>query len=136
MHLWQALFFAVLTARELSWGRVFFVTGMTPDGPLFIDFTPQQHMILHGVLGVLFLLLAIMMLRWVPWSKIFSFNYDIPWIFLLVIILSTVVARVGEKGYFGIGHTVGQAMEELAELDVYFCLCCLSAWYDKNFCGH
>lgn len=136
MHLWQAVFFAMLVGRELSWGRVFVQTNMTEDGPLFMVYTPLQHTILHGVLGITFLWLAVQLVRWVPWSKVVKFDYDIPWLFICVLLLSTFMALSGEHAYFGIPHSTGQAMEEWAELDVYFCLCCLSAWYDKTFCNH
>ena len=135
MHLWQAVFFAMLAGRELSWGRVFVPTGMTEDGPLFMVYTPMQHTILHGVLGVVFLWLVVQLVRWVPWSKVVKFDYDIPWLFICVLFLSTFMVVSGERTYFGIPHSTGQALEELAELDMYFCLCCLSAWYNKTFCS-
>lgn len=134
MYLWQAVFFAVLTARELSWGRVFFSVSVGEDGPVFLEPTPNQKLILHGIVGLLIIWLLVNLIRWVPWKRLLRRGRELPWCFLSVIFASVFLAYIGEKGLYGLGHKVGQSLEELSEANVYFCLCCLSAWYNVHFC--
>ena len=134
MYLWQAVFFAVLTARELSWGQVFLVVGANKDGPIFQEFGPNQKLIIHGLVGLLILWLLVNLIRWVPWKRLLSQGRELPWCFLSVILASVFLAYIGEKGLLGLGHKVGQSLEELSEVNVYFGLCCLSAWYNAHFC--
>lgn len=133
MYLWQTVFFALLTARELSWGRVFLTVGADEDGPIFQEFGPNQKLILHCIVGVLILWLLVNLVRWVPWRKLLGLGRELPWHFLAVILASIFLMQTGEKGFFGLGHKVGQSLEELSELNVYFGLCCLSAWYNTHF---
>lgn len=134
MYLWQAVFFAVLTARELSWGRVFLVVGANEDGPIFQEFGPNQKLIIHGLVGLLILWLLVNLIRWVPWKRVLRLGLELPWGFLIVILSSVFLMHIGEKGLLGLGHKVGQSLEELSEVNVYFGLCCLSAWYNAHFC--
>lgn len=134
MYLWQAVFFAVLTARELSWGRVFFPVSAGEDGPGFLELAPNQKLILHGIVGLLILWLLVNLIRWVPWERLLRQGRELPWCFLSVILASVFLVYTGEKGLYGLGHKVGQSLEELSEVNVYFGLCCLSAWYNVHFC--
>lgn len=134
MYLWQAVFFAVLAARELSWGRVFFPVSAGEDGPSFLELSPNQKLILHGIVGLLILWLLVNLVRWVPWKRVLRLGWEFPWSFLMVILVSVFLVHMGEKGLCGLGHKVGQSLEELSEVNVYFNLCCLSAWYNEHFC--
>ena len=134
MYLWQAVFLALLVGRELSWGRVFFQVGINEYGPSFIKLPPDQKMILNVVLGLIMVWLVVNMVRWVPWKKLAQSIHRLPWCFIGLMFACVAFMNIGEKGLFGIDLHVGGNIEELAELDLYFCLCCLSAWYSENFC--
>ena len=123
-------FFLLLLGRELSWGRVFFPTGVVDDmGPNFISMSQiPGHQFIHAAIFLVmcFILGAI--------AK--SFN----WRALLQVpvpVLTFVILFVATAGQYGAEHHLfagltapqNQTLEELLELFIYMELFHLSLYY-------
>lgn len=114
--LWQAgmIFFFLLFARELSWGRVFFIdaAGRIADYSIY---GPHGKTIVHGLVGVLTLGMLYLLYKAKVWNylkltKIPDKNFTL-------LLLFIAVSWVGEKGKYPSFH--GDLAEELAEMGAY-----------------
>lgn len=82
MWLPSAGIFLILAARELSWGRVFFIKEYSAAGePILIASSEMPfRTAIHGFIGVLAVLCLYGLIRFVPWKRIFRnlFPVDSP----------------------------------------------------------
>lgn len=77
-RLWLAAagYFLLLLGRELSWGRVFFPTGMDSHGPTFVSMNSiPGHEMIHAAIGVYTAVVFCSLVACMPWKKIL---HDIP----------------------------------------------------------
>lgn len=114
--LWQAgmIFFFLLFARELSWGRVFFrdAAGRVAD---YLIYGPYGRIMVHSIVSVLianmlYLLYRAKVWNYVKMTKIPDKNFT-----LLVLFIA--VSWLGEKGNIASYH--GDLAEELGEMGAY-----------------
>lgn len=128
-RLWLAAagYFLLLLGRELSWGRVFFPTGMDSHGPTFVSMNSiPGHEMIHAAIGVYTAVVFCSLVACMPWKKIL---HDIPFPTFLFCILAAaaVLASCGDKGL--LFHSYMDAnVEELSELLVYL-IHGYFAWY-------
>lgn len=114
--LWQAgmIFFFLLFARELSWGRVFFVdaAGKIADYSIY---GPHGKTIVHTIVGIL----SVCMLYKLYQAKIWSYikMNKIPDKNFSLLLLFIAASWLGEKGKIAGYH--GDLAEELAEMGAY-----------------
>ncbi len=128
MWLPSAGIFLILAARELSWGRVFFIKEYSAAGePILIASSEMPfRTAIHGCIGVLAVLCLYGLIRFVPWKRIFR-EISFPWIHLIAIIVCVIAVTVGD--HHAIFHTLrDQQIEELSELLMY-ALLGHTAWY-------
>ena len=116
-RLWLAAagYFLLLLGRELSWGRVFFPTGMDSHGPTFVSMNSiPGHEMIHAAIGVYTAVVFCSLVACMPWKKIL---HDIPFPTFLFCVLAAaaVLASCGDKGL--LFHSYMDAnVEELSEL--------------------
>lgn len=128
-RLWLAAagYFLLLLGRELSWGRVFFPTGMDSHGPTFVSMNSiPGHEMIHAAIGVYTAVVFCSLVACMPWKKIL---HDIPFPTFLFCVLAAaaVLASCGDKGL--LFHSYMDAnVEELSELLVYL-IHGYFAWY-------
>lgn len=120
--------FLILAARELSWGRVFFVREYSTTGePILIASSEMPfHTAIHAVVGFLSVFCLYCLIRFVPWKRIFH-EIPFPWFHFLGIILCIIFVTLGD--HHSLFHTLrDQQIEELSELLMY-ALLGHAAWY-------
>lgn len=132
MWLSGAGYFFLLLGREMSWGRIFFQTGMDQHGPTFIAMNSVPgHQYIHGGISIYMAVVLVSLIWLVPWKKIFH-ELPFPTIGFVVLVLSAVLAACGDKGL--LFHTyLDSNIEELAELLMYTLQGGFAAWYYKQF---
>lgn len=87
-RLWLAAagYFLLLLGRELSWGRVFFPTGMDSHGPTFVSMNSiPGHEMIHAAIGVYTAVVFCSLVACMPWKKIL---HDIPFPTFLFCVLA------------------------------------------------
>ena len=87
-RLWLAAagYFLLLLGRELSWGRVFFPTGMDSHGPTFVSMNSiPGHEMIHAAIGIYTAIVFCSLVACMPWKKIL---HDIPFPTFLFCILA------------------------------------------------
>ncbi len=128
--LWLAAsaYFLLLLGRELSWGRVFFPTGMDSHGPTFIAMRDvPYHYVIEGVIGLWIAAVVVSLVRLIPWKKVLR-ELPFPTVPVILLAASAVIAALGDQG--AIVHTeTDEMIEELAELLVYILYGYIAAWY-------
>lgn len=115
--------------RELSWGRVFFPTGVvTETGPEFVRMSSLPHYeLINGAIGLLILGIVLSFLLTFPWRKFFGV-IPIPYKYFCVAFSCIVLAHCGEHTAL-LPEVPGMLLEELAEVMLYFWLVMLSVYY-------
>ena len=135
-RLWLAAagYFLLLLGRELSWGRVFFPTGMDSHGPTFVSMNSiPGHEMIHAAIGVYTAVVFCSLVACMPWKKIL---HDIPFPTFLFCVLAAaaMLASCGDKGL--LFHSYMDAnVEELSELLVYLIHGYFAWYYYELPCG-
>ena len=121
-------FFLLLAGRELSWGRVFFQTKMTEDGPKFIPMSQvPHHMFINVCISILIAIIVIGLIYTVPWRTIFT-KVLVPRTYLCLVFIGAIFAIIGDHDWIFHGYR-GETVEELGELSVYFLMDMLTLYY-------
>jgi len=118
--LWVSLgaFFVMLSGRELSWGRVFFQTKLTPSGPELIAMNQVPHSnIIQGIILLFILGVVSALIYNIPWNVIAQI--PLPLLYITLGISSFLLSTIAEHNWL-FSHEQGQTIEELAELLAYF----------------
>jgi len=120
-QLWASIgvFYLVLLARELSYGRVFFRTALTPEGPEFIKLRMlDSYASIYVHIGMGIALVVYMLLRTVPWRVLlndFPFNR---WT-VLIAVFAVAVSQYAEHEMAFVQYNNNQNLEEISETLVY-----------------
>lgn len=126
--------FLLMMGRELSWGRVFFPTGLMDDeGPAFIDMADvPYHYLIH-----LLIFLVIVAVAYGLWKyRVFHLliKERVPLTAALIIVMSVVIERISElHGFAGYTKPQAEVVEELAELVCYVEFWRCTLYYKKFF---
>ena len=121
-------FFLLLVGRELSWGRVFFQTKMTEDGPKFIPMSHvPHHMLIYIFLGIFMAIILVGLIYTVPWRMIFK-EIPIPKLYFCLCFIGGIFSLIGDHGVVFSGYR-GETVEELGELLFYFLMDMLTIYY-------
>lgn len=121
-------FFALLAARELSWGRVFFPVGLTETGPVFLSMNRMPHNeLINLTIAAYSIAVLLLIATYFPWRR-FIGGIPFPVKDLAMIIFGAGLAHVGERTA-AFPEAIGQLIEELAEVAVYIWLVKLSSYY-------
>lgn len=132
MWLSGAGYFLLLLGREMSWGRIFFQTGMDQHGPTFIAMNAiPGHQYIHGGISIYTAAVLVSLIWLVPWKKIFH-ELPFPKLGFVILVLSAILAACGDKGLLFHSHLDGN-VEELAELLAYMLQGGFAVWYYKQF---
>jgi hypothetical protein len=123
-------FFLLLLGRELSWGRVFFPTGVIDElGPNFISMSNiPGHQFIHAAifLALCFILRAIV--KSFNWTALA--HVPIPVVTFIILLVATAGQLCAERHLFaGLTLPQNQTLEELLELCIYMELFQLSLYY-------
>ncbi len=130
-----ALIFLLLFGREISWGRVFFVEYIGRFGP---EFTDQSKLSFFWMVKPVVALLIVTILagfyRWFP-RKSVLLQVPFPLYPFAMLCLCSFIALMGDHSVLQkiIGHAPAIAMEECAELAIYYLLVFLTWYYHKWF---
>lgn len=125
-------YFLLLLGREMSWGRIFFQTGMDQHGPTFIAMNAiPGHQYIHGGISIYTAAVLVSLIWLVPWKKLFH-ELPFPKLGFVILVLSAILAACGDKGLLFHSHLDGN-IEELAELLAYMLQGGFAAWYYKQF---
>ncbi len=128
MWLTISYLFFLLTARELSWGRVFFPIGMTDAGPVLVRMNQvPYHEIISVAIALSIIAIAASMLFAFPWRRLL-FEVPFPGRYVVLTLASVALAHIGEHTAL-FSELEGQLVEEMAELLVYLWMVILSAYY-------
>lgn len=133
MWLPSAGIFFILTARELSWGRVFFTEGYSPEtGPIIIASSKMPYYTeIHAAVGVVLLLCLYGFVRYVPWKRVLK-EIPLPLPEILLLAVCVTLATLGDHGSM-FGHTIrDQQVEELSELLMYLTLGHTALYYYRR----
>ena len=119
------IFYIVMIARELSYGRVFYPIGMDKNGE-------QIFMNIHPIIAVLVLIALFLMIQTYKYIKKEQIICSIPRysirLFIIMMILSQIVF---EKNLIKFLADYGQLLEECTEILAYCSLVCFT--YDISF---
>ena len=132
--LWLAVsgYFLLLFGREISWGRIFFQSGMGEHGPTFISMNSVPgHQYIHGGISIYTAIVLVSLIWLVPWKKIF-YEIPVPKLGFAILSVTAVLAACGDKGLLFHSY-VDSNIEELAELLSYIMQGGFAAWYYKQF---
>ena len=123
-----ALLFALLAARELSWGRVFYPIDFDADtGAVFVSMSNYAWRTeAHVFIAVISLAMLYLLIKCVPVRKMLKMPPPIA--IIMIIAVGTALQYVGEHGIL-IGKFHGQTLEELSETIVYAMLPILCRYY-------
>ena len=129
--IWFQRFFAaglvLIAFRELSWGRVFFPTGMEDFGAVFVDMEHYKYrMPVHIFIATYGAAMLFVLIRFVPVKKILRGRQ--PLAAFAVILLAIILSSLGDHGWL-IGKACGQILEELNELIFYATLPAVDFYY-------
>jgi len=128
MWLTASGFFLLLMCRELSWGRVFFQTKMTEDGPKFIAMSQVPHYTLINIFIAIFIaMIVIGMIFTIPWKTIL-FRVPVPKTHFCLVFIGVIFSLIGDHGWIFSGYR-GETVEELGELLFYFLMVMLTVYY-------
>lgn len=117
----------LIVMRELSWGRVFFPTGIEELGPVFVSMADYKYRVhVYIFLAIYISAMLFMLIRLVPVKKIFLCPQ--PLFAFVVILIAIILNYIGDKGLF-IGKACGQVLEELNELILYMTLPSVAAYW-------
>lgn len=134
-----AYVYLLMAARELSWGRVFFKTGMTEMGPSFLPMSSlPYHNIITIIVDLVVLYTVYCLKKYVQWDKITSLKFPI--VSCCLIALAVALMFVAEHfHFFGLlAAPNAQVFEEIAELCIYLelminsALCVLKLHLSEN----
>jgi len=124
-----AVILILMAIRELSFGRVFFPLGVDVNGPYFAEMEDLPFKTAMDVfMGCCYLFLLYMMVRRMPWRKIFTTPMPVKMIVLLVITL--ILSQVGEHNLL-FHNQQSMILEELGELSFYLQISFLTYYYAK-----
>lgn len=121
--------------RELSWGRVFFPTGIyTEMGPEFISMNSiPQHNFINAVIGAVIAVILYGFYKFMPWKKLI-FKIDFPIISAVIGIIALILQYGGEHVWFSaLTHPQNQILEELAEVIVYLEMLNITQYYGFEY---
>ena len=130
-----ALVFLLLLGREISWGRVFFLTGIGRFGP---EFTDQSQLAYYKFVKPFVAVLGVMILygfyRWFPRKPVWQ-KLPFPKFPFAMLCLCAVISLLGDGGILKrlIGNAAAIALEECTEVDIYFLLVYFVWYYHKWF---
>lgn len=134
-----AAFLFMLFMRELSFGRVFFLLYVGPDGPHFMPMKEFPfHTEIYIFLGIYFLGLLWAFIRYIPWRRLIASlrranpTALIPRGFFLITVICALLSTAGDRAWMLEGYE-GETMEELAELLMYFSAVNLLVYYRDYF---
>lgn len=121
---WLQRFFAagfiLIALRELSWGRVFFPTGMEEFGAVFVSMADYEYRLhVYVFLTIYIAAMLFVLIRFVPVKKILFGRQ--PLAAFAVILIAHTLNYIGDHGLI-IGKAYGQVLEELNELILYMTL--------------
>jgi hypothetical protein len=120
--------FLLLIGRELSWGRVFFQTAMTENGPEFISMRQvPYHNVLYFIIGIYMVILAIGLITMIPWKNIFK-SVQFPTAFFGMLCITVILSTWGDHGWT-FHDFRDETIEELAELLMYALLNYIMVYY-------
>lgn len=132
MWLSAAGYFLLLLGREMSWGRIFFQSGMDAHGPTFISMSSVPgHQYIHGGISIYTAIVLVSLIWLVPWKKIFH-EIPFPKLGFAILVASAILAACGDKGLLFHSY-LDSNIEELAELLAYVLQGAFAAWYYKQF---
>ena len=121
--------------RELSWGRVFFPTGIyTEMGPEFISMNSiPQHNFINAVIGAVIAVILYGFYKFMPWKKLI-FEIKFPIISAVIGIIALILQYGGEHVWFSaLTHPQNQILEELAEVIVYLEMLNITQYYGFEY---
>ena len=130
-----ALIFLLLLGREISWGRVFFLTEIGRFGP---EFTDQSQLAYYKFVKPFVAVLGVMILygfyRWFPRKPVWQ-KLPFPKFPFAMLCLCAVISLLGDGGILKllIGNAAAIALEECTEVDIYFLLVYFVWYYHKWF---
>ena len=122
--------YLLLFGREISWGRVFFVKGITENGPVFWSMRSlPYHQLIHAGVGLYLLLLLVFIFKTIRWRTV---RQCLQWSrsTTVLLLLCSVLALLGDKGPLLKGF-INETTEELAELLIYLNLLYFTGQYKK-----
>lgn len=123
-----ALFFFLLTMREISWGRALL---LHPDGSIYqYSEMGLYGQLVHPMVGILLFLLIYLLYQAKIWVAIRTIKF--PTSSFIMLMLFILMSWIGEKGSVDIFH--GELAEELSELGVYIMMYKLVNNYFTNLC--
>lgn len=123
-----ALFFFLLTMREISWGRALL---LHPDGGIYqYSEMGLYGQLVHPMVGILLFLLIYLLYQAKIWVVIRTLKF--PTSSFIMLMLFILMSWIGEKGSVDIFH--GELAEELSELGVYIMMYTLVNNYFTNLC--
>lgn len=123
-------FFLLLLGRELSWGRVFFPTGVVDElGPNFISMNDiPGHQFIHGAIFIIIFLIARAIITSFHWRELLQI--PVPVFTFTILVIATAGQFSAERQLFtGLTGPQNQTLEELLELFIYMELFQLSLYY-------
>jgi len=128
-HRFCAALIFLFALRELSYGRVFFQTGILATGePTFImmkDFPYCRQ--IYIFLTIYILALVIMLLKFIPLKKMLFTKKPVA--ALIVMSVAILFSQIGEHGFFA----GGEFMEEFNELIAYMTFPKICSYYREFF---
>lgn len=123
-------FFLLLLGRELSWGRVFFPTGVVDDmGPNFISMNSiPGHKFIHAAIFLAVCLILRAIIKSFNWKALLKIPLPV---FTFIILFVATGGQLSAERHFFAGLTApqNQTLEELLELLIYMELFSLSLYY-------
>lgn len=123
-------FFLLLLGRELSWGRVFFPTGVVDDmGPNFISMNSiPGHKFIHAAIFLAVCLILRAIIKSFNWKALLKIPLPV---FTFIILFVATAGQLSAERHFFTGLTApqNQTLEELLELLIYMELFSLSLYY-------
>jgi len=129
MWLSVGLFYLFMLARELSWGRVFFLDYIDANGPGFVRLqTLDAYPYIYAGIGFFALLMLYMLIRTIPWRELWR---EIPFnrLTVYILILAAAISQMAEHDFPYETHNLNQTVEEGAELLVYVIMLYLTREY-------
>lgn len=131
---WFQRFFAagllLIVFRELSWGRVFFPTGMEKLGPVFVSMKDYEYRLpVYIFLAAYISTMLFMLIYFVPVKKILAAPQ--PWELFTVMVSAIIFSSIGEHTHL-LDRTCGQIFEELNELILYATLPVAALYYCRG----
>ncbi len=114
-HIFCAMLMIVFALRELSWGRVFFQTGVAPNGePYFVMMASYPYRVpVYIFLTLWILAMLVVLFKFLPVKRFLLERKPVG--ILVVMFAAVILAQAGDHDL--IAH--GEILEELEELVAY-----------------